>query len=137
MKGRRGLIRWIKNHKNELVIAGISIAALITLVLGLKNQEAIKSLWSSLQGTIKQPMVNAPKKLPDVTIQIKPEPIQVSVPSTGQSDTHPYEVSQHIRNLRAGHHASPEKIASAAEKDIVLMDGQTWVKSFMKGGAAA
>lgn len=137
MKEREGIIRWIKKHKNELAIAGISIAALITLVFGIKNQEAIKSLWNSLQATIKQPAVNAAKKMPSVAMQIKPESIQIDVPAVAKSDSIPYEVSQHIRNLHAGQHASPEKKASAKEKGIVLKDGQTWVKSFMKGGAAA
>ena len=41
MKEQKGLIRWIKKHKNELAIVGISITTLITLVLGIKNKEMI------------------------------------------------------------------------------------------------
>ena len=137
MKEQKGLIRWIKKHKNELAIVGISITTLITLVLGIKNKEMIRSLWNSLQVNINQPSVIVPKKMPDAAMQIKSESIQIDVPAVAKANSLPYEVSQHIRNLHAGQHASPGKIASAMEKDIILMDGQTWVKSYMKGGVAA
>ena len=51
-------------------------------------------------------------------------------------DSKPVFVSEHIRNLPDGWHPSPEKIAEAEEKNIPLTDGQTWVDSYTKGGAA-
>ena len=37
MEDRKSLIRWIKDHKKQLIIAGISIGTLILIILGIKN----------------------------------------------------------------------------------------------------
>lgn len=138
MHEQKRLIRWIKKHKAELIIAGFSIGALILMVIGLKNHEMIKDVWESLRASVAQPKANVAKTVTKVTVDIQPEPIQEIVTTiTSNSDSISYEVSRHIRNLPEGWHASPEKIASALEKDIHLMDGQTWVDSYMKGGVAA
>lgn len=40
---------WIKAHKKQLVNIGISIPTLIDIVLGLKNNDAIKELLDNLK----------------------------------------------------------------------------------------
>lgn len=52
MKEQSQIIQWIKAHKKQLILAGIGIAALIALVLGIKNKDTLKSLWTSLKGTV-------------------------------------------------------------------------------------
>ena len=44
----------------------------------------------------------------------------------------PIDVTEHIRNLPEGWHASEKKIASAAEHGYNLKPGQTWVENYTK-----
>ena len=46
---KKRLLAWIKAHKKQLIIAGISIPTVIMIVLGLKNKDAIKELWARLR----------------------------------------------------------------------------------------
>ena len=138
MEERKGLIRWIKEHKKELIIAGISVATMILIVLGIKNRETLKALWDSLRKVTKEPTAKIAEPVIKVAMEMPQDSAQeVITVMTSNSDTLPFEVSRHIRNLPEGWHASPEKIAEALKNNIILMDGQTWVDSYMKGGAAA
>lgn len=51
---QEGLISWVKAHKKQLILIGISIPAIIAVVLGIKNEDAIKSLWNQLNEEIKK-----------------------------------------------------------------------------------
>ena len=48
-----------------------------------------------------------------------------------------FEVSKHIRNLPKGWKPSSVKVETAAENGIHLLQNQTWVADYMKGGAVA
>ena len=52
MKEQSQIIQWIKAHKKQLILAGIGIAAMIALVLGIKNKDTLKALWASLKGVV-------------------------------------------------------------------------------------
>lgn len=43
-ESKKGFISWIKNHKTQLMIAGVGTAAFIAMVLGVKNKESISEL---------------------------------------------------------------------------------------------
>ena len=138
MEDRKSLIRWIKGHKKQLIIAGISIGTLILIILGIKNRAAIKAVWDSLKGVVKHPTAKAAEEVAKVVTDIPPAPASENVTAVvSNSETLPFEVSRHIRNLPDGWHASPEKVAEALKNSIILMDGQTWVDSYVKGGVAA
>ena len=138
MDERKNLICWIKEHKEELIIAGISAGALILIILGIKNRETIKIAWDSLSKAVKQPTAKVAETVTRVTAEISPESIQEVVTAVASnSETFPFEVSRHIRNLPEGWHASPKKIAEALKNNIILTDGQTWVDSYVKGEIAA
>lgn len=138
MKERKGMIRWIKEHKKELIIAGISIGTLILAILGIKNRAAIKALWDYLRKVVIHPTVKMTETVTKATVEMPQEPIdEVITAVTSNSDTIPFEVSRHIRNLPDGWHASPEKVAEARKNNIILLDGQTWVDSYMKRSDAA
>lgn len=138
MKEREGLISWIKEHKKELIIAGIGIGTLVLIILGIKNQDTIKAVWISLQSIVKRSTVKVTETVTKVSVETPQEPVKEVVTAVASnSDSIPFEVSRHIRNLPDGWHASPEKVAEALENNIILMDGQTWVDSYMKGGIAA
>lgn len=139
MKERKGLIRWINEHKKELIIAGISIGTLVLIILSIKNRDAIKTVWTSLRDVVKQPTTNVAETVTTVTVDNIPQvPLKgVAEAIASNSETLSFEVRRHIRNLPDGWHASPEKIAEALKNSIILMDGQTWVDSYTKGGVAA
>ena len=138
MEDRENLLNWIKEHKKELIIAGASIGALALLILGIKHEAEIKVLWNSLRKlTQKSPEVLADQFVQTIA-EIPSTSVKENVAAIVLDSNHiPFEVSEHIRNLPNGWHASPEKIAEALEHGITLMDGQTLVDSYMKGGAAA
>ena len=138
-KKKKSLIKWIKTHKRELIISGISITALIALVLGANNGEFLNEIWESLLKKISK----SPEKLitndsataeAETTASVVHEAI-ADVPAilSSRSEQLPFEVSKHIRNLPDGWKASAEKIATALENGIILEDGQTWVDNYMKG----
>ena len=51
-KEQKGLLSWIKNHRNELIIAGISVTTIIFVALGIKNKDSIKAFWNNLREEI-------------------------------------------------------------------------------------
>ena len=141
MEERRGLIQWIKEHKKELKIAGIGVGALILIVLGIKNQEEIKALWDALRKVSKQSAIKVTETVSKTAEEFLTEPSQpvrdVINAVSSKSESLPFEVSRHIRNLPEGYHASPKKVAEALKNNIILMDGQTWVERYMKGEVVA
>lgn len=138
MEERKGLLRWVKEHKKPLIAAGIGIGALILIILGIRNRESVIAAWEMLRRTVKKPDVATSKTVPKASVSVpqapSPEKVTIVRADTG---TIPYGVSRHIRTLPEGQHASPEKVAEALRLNITLMDGQTWVDDYMKGGPAA
>lgn len=138
MEEKKGLLCWIKNHKKELVVAGIiGVGTLILIILKINNQEKIKTIWEMLKRITEQQTVKTTEIVTNA-VEIPQESLS-GVVTTVASNTRsiPFEVSQHIRNLPGGWHASAEKIGEALEKNIILMEGQTLVDSYLKGGVAA
>jgi len=51
---KTGFIEWVKEHKVQLLLAGISVTTLFLTILGLKNKDAINELWNSLKKQIEK-----------------------------------------------------------------------------------
>ena len=134
MKEQNQIIQWIKAHKKQLILAGIGIAAVIALVLGIKNKDMLKALWASLKGAVEP---TAERISDAVTTTVTGIPTETPALLLSNDPCVPQEVRRHIRNLHAGWHASPEKLAAAREMGIILQEGQTWVDNYMKGVCAA
>jgi len=152
MKQHRSIIAWAKAHKKELAIAGISIAALIATILLIRNRKVLMAYWATLKKAIAQPgptpkvpvIKTPPKQIIHTAVEEAKPVIQLVTPVadvapavTRHPCLVPFEVDPHIRNLPAGWHASPEKAATALEHGFELLDGQTWVEAYRKGGAVA
>ena len=143
---KKGFIEWIKVHKNKLLIAGISITAIIAAVLGYQNRESIIALWDTLKKALQKTSVNELPVISTVpkvdainptavnTVEVVIEPVAKAVRSLPQN---PFEVTDHIRNLPEGWRASAGKIATAAEHGYKLLPGQTWVERYIKNEIAA
>ena len=140
-KNERGrVIRWIKEHKRELIIAGFTgIGTIVLLILGIRNKETIQAVWSSLKSSISRTpecmiVGNTAGILNEVNSTDTPMP---EICNTVDTECIPFEVKRHIRNLPSGWHASLQKQEEALKNGIVLSDGQTWVEGYEKYGFVA
>ena len=132
-ENKKGFIAWVKAHKKQLFIAGISVTAIIGII-GLQNKEAIKELWETLENSLRK----TSEKLPEtITVaEIAPPVIEEVIPvRMYTSPQEPFDVSQHIRNLSGGRHHSVEKAAEAAALGIDLLPHQTLVDTYTKCAA--
>lgn len=66
-KEQKSLLSWIKKHRNELIIAGISITTIIFVALGIKNKDAINSFWNNLKKEISKQSKYSSKWFESVT----------------------------------------------------------------------
>ena len=41
------VIAWVKEHKSQLLLAGVSITTVFLTVMGIKNKDALTDLWKS------------------------------------------------------------------------------------------
>lgn len=134
MEEKQTFIKWVKAHKKELVVAGVSVAALIGIIVGVKHKDSILALWDSLKkDVVELPTKSAEKSMPMAESIPETKIIEFPVHRNLQN---PSDVHDHTRNLPNGNHASLEKIASAAERGYTLQPGQTWVERYAKGGNA-
>lgn len=46
---KKGFVKWVKEHKDQLALAGVSVAAVIAVILGLKNKDSIANVWLTLK----------------------------------------------------------------------------------------
>lgn len=132
-KQKKDVLNWIKAHKKELIIAGISITAIIATIRCYKNGDSIEELWLALSKKIDKPPIELETVDTMEVFALASEPeIKDKVTILREAPQFPYEVSDHIRSLPEGWHASPEKVATAAEHGFVLSPGQTWVENYTK-----
>lgn len=131
---KKSFIAWVKAHRKQLLFAGISVTAILGVIIGLKNKDAILDLWNSLEDSI----TKVPEKMPEpMSVAQVPYPTLEEVISV-RSYTSPqetFDVSQHIRNLSGGRHHSAEKAAEAATLGISLLPNQTIVNTYTKCAA--
>lgn len=140
---KKDFIAWVKDHKKELIIAGVSVATIIAIILGVKNKNVLLKLCSNLRASVMK--APAPvRQLTDVAPVTPPVPIieHEKIPVVEATEVmrriqYPFDVSEHIRNLPPGWNASAEKMAEAEMLGITLLPGQTIVDGYTKGGLAA
>ena len=51
---KKGFIAWVKEHKTQLLLTGISVTAILATALGLKNKDTIIDLWNTLKNQIEK-----------------------------------------------------------------------------------
>ena len=49
---KNSFVDWIKSHKKQLILAGISISTLIAIFVGVKNKYSLEKLWNILKEKI-------------------------------------------------------------------------------------
>ena len=135
------LVEWLKAHKDELLLIGVSAAAIIGAILCYRNnKEEILSLWKTLKNEIKKvPQHNVSTSAvnkSNIILIDKPHPISRTSHSYIGTKI-PQDVSSHLRNLPKGQKASASKLATAFENGYLLQPGQTWVKDYTKNKISA
>lgn len=131
MNEKHKFVNWVKDHKKQLLIAEISVTAVIGIIIGLKNKEAIKELWENLENSLSKTTEKLPESI--TIVKTDPQVIEEVIPVrlyTSPQET--FDVSQHIRNLSGGRHHSIEKAAEAAALGIDLLPHQTLVDTYTK-----
>ena len=143
---KKGFLAWVKAHRKELIITGISVTALIGIIICIKNRDSIEALWKSLSRAIEKSPTEAPKisrttiekiAQSSVTVTDVINPTEISVINTARTYQNSFEVSDHVRNLHEGWRASAKKIIESEAMGIILQPGQTLVDAYTKGGVAA
>ena len=130
-ENKKRIIAWVNAHRKQLLLAGISVVAIIGIILCIKNREKLAELLVTLENSIKNsPMKNTvTASVPQVA-----EPVTevVQSPRTYTSPQIPFDVSQHIRTMSDGRHHSTQKADEAAALSIFLLPNQTLVDTYTK-----
>lgn len=124
---------FLDKHKKTITIVAVVTA---TVVMGAALYRYRQQILAFCQKGIRVKTPMRPiTKTTAIAEKISIQPKQITqLPLDVKS---PYRVKGHCRNLPDGWHASPEKIAEARKANIILMNGQTWVESYTKGGVVA
>ena len=83
---KNGIVTWMKAHKKQLALIGISIPTLIAIVLGLKNKDAIKELFDNLKDEIEKANLYSSKwfeNATDAELDIAREKVRLDYCSSG------------------------------------------------------
>ena len=55
---KKGFVKWVKEHKDQLALAGVSVAAVIAVILGLKKKDSITNVRDSVQKAYLNPKLS-------------------------------------------------------------------------------
>ena len=117
------LKKWVKEHKNELIVCGVSIATIILGIFAYKSRKSkLINCCKNLKNNIDKKDIILPSNIDLITNKVTPETTYEVI----------QDVNSHIRNLPNGWNASAEKVATAAENGYSLQPGQTWVNAYTK-----
>ena len=134
---KKTIIDWIKAHKKQLILAGVSITVILGVIIGINNQKELEKAFKSLKDLVEKtpiPVVNDKKVVSVVNSVNTSETLMEKAKDTSAPIRRaPHGVSGHPRNLPDGWKASAKKLKNAVENGIILTDGQTWVDSYRTG----
>ena len=85
---KNSFITWVKKNKKALIVAGISISALILVILGIKNKDAILKLWKELQESIKRADMYSSKwfeTISDAELEAEREKVRLAYCASGDN----------------------------------------------------
>lgn len=66
---KKEFVAWIKEHRKELTLAGMSVAVLIATVLGMKNKDTVAQMWKSLKELIEKGSVGSERWLRNADLE--------------------------------------------------------------------
>lgn len=83
---KKSVLTWIKEHKTELILAGISITAIVTIILGIKNKDALMNVWNKLKTRIEKGEIYSSKwfeNITDAELEVEREKVRLAYCSSG------------------------------------------------------
>ncbi len=127
---------WWKENWKKVVAGALVIGGTILVI---RNLNEISEIAERLATTLKPGIKELPHiAVPTIVEESCASPIQeMAKDAIRKAPEAPFDVIAHIRNLPEGWHASPEKIAEAAELQIILLPNQTLVDAYIKGNKIA
>ena len=122
---------WWKNNCKK-VVAGLVVIGGTILVI--KNWDEIVVVAEKLAATFKLEAKTPPSTVAfNVVEKTDVAPIiEMAKEVMRKTPEATFDVNTHVRTLPEGWHASPEKLAEAAELQIVLLPNQTLVDAYTK-----
>lgn len=121
MEEKKSFLLWVKEHKKQLIIAGVSVATIVVIILGIKNRESIMKLWNSL----KKAIAKTPEIRPSVNTEIA---IAAVSPDTTQTFASIKSSSDILENLTGN------KLTATSLGDKVWCSAQTINKRLVSSG---
>ena len=125
---------WVKQHKKQLILAGISFSVIIGIILSAKNKEVLEELWATLKKSTNNGIQPRFKTI-SLAQTILPENDVMITPRNYTLPQEPVDVCMHIRTLTGGRVHSAEKAAEAEALGILLLPNQTLVDPYTKYAA--
>lgn len=83
---KTAFINWIKAHEKQLIFIGISIATLITFIVGIKNKDALQALWQNLKEEVRKANLYSSKwfeNATDTELNLEREKVRLAYRSSG------------------------------------------------------
>jgi hypothetical protein len=129
---------WVIQHKTEIIICGGVAVCVVAGVLIYRKLNIVEPILNSVATKTSPVIIPAPKIVTvSQTAQVATTSLDIVDPSKTVRTVCEHSRSGGIRNLHEGWKASLAKIAEAAEKGIVLEEGQTLVNSCFVGTKCA
>lgn len=123
MSEKKSFFEKVKEHKTEIIIAGIAIVSIAGVILLTKNWDVVKG--KTVTGLLKQGAKIKADGIPAVQTVVE-NVVEIEVVEKI------VDVSKHLRTLPTGHNASLAKMLTAVENGFQLEMGQTWVDTYSK-----
>lgn len=85
---KNSFVDWLKSHKKQLILAGISISTLIALFVGIKNKDSLEKLWNVLKEKIENANLYSDDwfdKVTDEKLEIEREKVRLASFSVGDN----------------------------------------------------
>lgn len=127
-------LRRVKQHKKQLIFAGISISVVVGVILGIKNRDVLEELWVTLKMSTENELQPEFRTI-SLTQTVVPVNDVLMTPRNYTPPQEPVDVSMHIRTLTGGRVHSAAKAAEADALGIPLLPNQTIVDPYTKYAA--
>lgn len=92
------IIKWVKEHKQQFITIGISVPALILLILGLKNKDALIEAWNHFQDELKKANLYSSKwfaSVSDAELELERDKVRLAYCSSGDD----FSAASALQNL--------------------------------------
>lgn len=134
-KEKKSFTNWVKEHKKELIIAGVGIAVLTISVVVLKKK-ATPRVSLVIEDMTESILNKASSNEVETVTKATSAAVISEVNETISHRKAAHDVASHLRNLPKGRYASPLKMATASEHGFQLSPGQTWIEAYTTGMTA-